>query len=69
MKSRSGPSGARPLVIGLLNNMPDAALEATERQFEDLLGSERSSEASAPAPICATDTSTSTACQTPDWMD
>jgi homoserine O-succinyltransferase len=38
MKSRSGPSGARPLVIGLLNNMPDAALEATERQFEDLLG-------------------------------
>jgi homoserine O-succinyltransferase len=27
----------RPLVIGLVNNMPDAALEATERQFQDLL--------------------------------
>ena len=30
--------GSRPeLVIGLLNNMPDAALEATERQFRMLL--------------------------------
>lgn len=30
--------GARPdLVIGLLNNMPDAALQATERQFQMLL--------------------------------
>jgi homoserine O-succinyltransferase len=30
---------ARPdLVIGLLNNMPDAALQATERQFQALLG-------------------------------
>jgi homoserine O-succinyltransferase len=26
-----------PLVIGLVNNMPDAALRATERQFHDLL--------------------------------
>lgn len=26
-----------PLVIALLNNMPDAALETTERQFSDLL--------------------------------
>jgi len=26
------------LVIGLVNNMPDAALLATERQFEDLIG-------------------------------
>ncbi len=26
-----------PLVIGLVNNMPDAALQATERQFCDLL--------------------------------
>ncbi len=30
-------AGARPLVIGLVNNMPDAALEATERQFRSLL--------------------------------
>jgi homoserine O-succinyltransferase len=28
---------ASPLVIGLVNNMPDAALKATERQFCDLL--------------------------------
>lgn len=28
---------ARPLQIGLINNMPDAALEATERQFISLL--------------------------------
>ena len=26
-----------PVVIGLVNNMPDAALQATERQFCDLL--------------------------------
>jgi homoserine O-succinyltransferase len=26
-----------PIVIGLVNNMPDAALRATERQFDDLL--------------------------------
>lgn len=36
------PAGARadlgePITIGLVNNMPDAALEATERQFRDLL--------------------------------
>ena len=37
MKRRSGASDMRPLVIGLVNNMPDAALEATERQFQDLL--------------------------------
>ena len=30
---------SRPLVIGLLNNMPDGALEATERQFIALLRS------------------------------
>ena len=29
---------ARCLEIGLVNNMPDAALEATERQFTDVLG-------------------------------
>jgi homoserine O-succinyltransferase/O-acetyltransferase len=29
---------AAQLVIGLINNMPDAALSATERQFQDLLG-------------------------------
>src|SRR5271168_2952849 len=26
-----------PIVIGLVNNMPDAALQATERQFCDLM--------------------------------
>ena len=26
-----------PIVIGLVNNMPDAALRTTERQFHDLL--------------------------------
>jgi homoserine O-succinyltransferase/O-acetyltransferase len=32
------PGGAeRPLSIGLLNNMPDGALESTERQFVNLL--------------------------------
>jgi homoserine O-succinyltransferase/O-acetyltransferase len=30
-------SAGRPLSIGLLNNMPDGALEATERQFVNLL--------------------------------
>ena len=29
--------GRSPIVIGLVNNMPDAALQATERQFCDLL--------------------------------
>jgi homoserine O-succinyltransferase/O-acetyltransferase len=39
--SRSGSSaelrGERCLTIGLVNNMPDAALDATERQFIDLV--------------------------------
>ena len=30
-------TGPRPLQIGLVNNMPDAALQATERQFRALL--------------------------------
>lgn len=29
--------GCEPLVIGLVNNMPDAALQTTERQFGELL--------------------------------
>jgi len=33
-----GTSDQACLEIGLLNNMPDAALEATERQYIDLLG-------------------------------
>jgi len=41
MQARSSADfvgGARPdLVIGLMNNMPDAALQATERQFSSLL--------------------------------
>ena len=30
-------NAANCITIGLVNNMPDAALEATERQFTDLL--------------------------------
>jgi homoserine O-succinyltransferase/O-acetyltransferase len=33
----SARGGSRPLAIGLVNNMPDSALEATERQFVGLL--------------------------------
>lgn len=43
-RSRLSPPPARdalrPLRIGLLNNMPDAALLATERQFRRLVGGE-----------------------------
>lgn len=31
------PPGDRPVAIGLVNNMPDGALETTERQFSELL--------------------------------
>lgn len=31
------PADADPVVIGLVNNMPDAALRTTERQFHELL--------------------------------
>src|SRR5258705_11593346 len=34
----SGATAAEALTIGLVNNMPDAALQATERQFAALLG-------------------------------
>ena len=34
---RVGPSEFRPIVIGLVNNMPDSALESTESQFGALL--------------------------------
>ena len=40
-------SGAGSLHIGLINNMPDAALEATERQFFTLLNS-----AAGDVPVC-----------------
>ncbi len=30
-------NGREPIVVGLVNNMPDSALQATERQFRDLL--------------------------------
>jgi len=33
----ASPAKTRPIVIGLVNNMPDSALEATERQFAGLL--------------------------------
>lgn len=36
-KSRLPPNDRDALVIGLVNNMPDAALESTEKQFRDLL--------------------------------
>src|SRR5438309_1360422 len=34
---RLGRTGREPLVIALLNNMPDAALQSTEQQFSDLI--------------------------------
>ena len=33
----AAPPDGEPLVVGLVNNMPDAALRATERQFRELL--------------------------------
>jgi homoserine O-succinyltransferase len=36
--ARRHPAGSEWIEIGLLNNMPEAALEATEQQFLDLLG-------------------------------
>jgi homoserine O-succinyltransferase/O-acetyltransferase len=36
IRADPGPPPA-PITLGLINNMPDAALEATERQFSDLL--------------------------------
>jgi hypothetical protein len=40
LPGRSGaarPAAVDPILIGLVNNMPDAALEATEAQFSGLL--------------------------------
>jgi homoserine O-succinyltransferase len=34
----SRPGHREPVAVGLVNNMPDGALDATERQFRDLLG-------------------------------
>lgn len=34
---RRRPSGGHTLTIGLVNNMPDAALKTTERQFRELI--------------------------------
>jgi homoserine O-succinyltransferase len=34
---RASRTHARPLTIGLVNNMPDAALKSTERQFRELI--------------------------------
>jgi homoserine O-succinyltransferase len=36
--ARRHPAGSEWIEIGLLNNMPEAALEATEQQFLELLG-------------------------------
>lgn len=36
---RRPASAGGPLTIGLVNNMPDAALKTTERQFREVLGS------------------------------
>jgi homoserine O-succinyltransferase/O-acetyltransferase len=36
--TRAVPRFERPLLIGLVNNMPDAALHSTERQYGDLFG-------------------------------
>lgn len=36
--ARRGPNGAHPAIrIGLINNMPDSALEGTEAQFSEIL--------------------------------
>jgi homoserine O-succinyltransferase/O-acetyltransferase len=37
LRTRRHPSGGEWIEIGLVNNMPDAVLEATEQQFLDLL--------------------------------
>jgi homoserine O-succinyltransferase len=39
LEARRHPAGGEWIEIGLLNNMPEAALEATEQQFLELLGS------------------------------
>ncbi|HUJ99420.1 MAG TPA: homoserine O-succinyltransferase [Stellaceae bacterium] len=36
--TRGVPRFERPLLIGLVNNMPDAALQSTERQYGELFG-------------------------------
>jgi homoserine O-succinyltransferase len=38
LSTRRHPAGSEWIEIGLLNNMPEAALEATEQQFLELLG-------------------------------
>jgi homoserine O-succinyltransferase len=38
LSARRHPAGSEWIEIGLVNNMPEAALEATEQQFLDLLG-------------------------------
>jgi hypothetical protein len=38
LQARRHPSGGEWIEIGLVNNMPEAALEATEQQFVELLG-------------------------------
>jgi homoserine O-succinyltransferase len=38
LQARRHPAGSEWIEIGLVNNMPEAALEATEQQFLDLLG-------------------------------
>jgi homoserine O-succinyltransferase len=38
LHARRHPAGSEWIEIGLLNNMPEAALEATEQQFLELLG-------------------------------
>jgi homoserine O-succinyltransferase len=38
LKARRHPAGSEWIEIGLVNNMPEAALEVTEQQFLELLG-------------------------------
>ena len=38
LQARRHPAGSEWIEIGLVNNMPEAALEATEQQFLELLG-------------------------------
>ncbi len=37
-RGAEGPAAAKNLEIGIINNMPDASLHATERQFKELIG-------------------------------
>ena len=53
LQARRHPAGSDWIEIGLVNNMPDAALEATERQFLELARRGRGRQLGAPAVLLA----------------